>query len=142
MNRAEDFEIKIEQYYARIRDETDNNGVKLLTYYLARHRRHAERVLADFDEKLINHAKKVQLKYDVTFSPEEEFGLFDADPASIGSEQLLDTAVAYDAALISLYKSVLNQPIGVESVSVFESLIRVEERDLVMIKKMIATNYF
>ena len=142
LNRAEEFEVKIEQYYARIRDETDNNGVKLLTYYLARHRRHAERVLADFDDKIISHVEKVQLKYDVALSPEEEFGLFDADPASIGSEQLLDTAVAYDAALIGLYKSVLNQPIGNEAVSVFESLIRVEERDIVMIKKMIATNYF
>ena len=111
LNRAEEFEVKIEQYYARIRDETDNNGVKLLTYYLARHRRHAERVLADFDDKIISHVEKVQLKYDVALSPAEEFGLFDADPASIGSEQLLDTAVAYDAALIGLYKSVLNQPI-------------------------------
>ena len=142
MNRAEEFEIKIEQYYARIRDETVNNGVKLLTYYLARHRRHAERVLADFDAKIVAHVKKVQLKYDVTLSPEEEFGLFDADPASIGSEELLNTAAAYDAALVGLYKSVLKQPIGAEAEGVFESLIRVEERDIVMIKKMIATNYF
>lgn len=140
--RAGIFEDKIERYYARIRDETEDNGVRLLTYYLARHRRHLEQVLGDLEPKSLDRVKRVQLKYDVDFSPEEAFGLLESDPASILSAELLDTAAAYDTALINLYRSVLKQPIGVEAIVVFENLVRVEERDIVMIKKMLAMNYF
>ena len=140
--RAKHFEHRIERYYARIRDETENNGVKLLTYYLAKHRRHLEEVLKDIDPSMVAKVKEVKLKYDIDFSPEHEFQLFEADPKSIGSQKLLDTAAAYDAALINLYKKILSQPIGEDATSIFENLIKVEERDIVMIKKMIAMNYF
>jgi rubrerythrin len=140
--RAESFEHRVERYYAQIRDETENNGVRLLTYYLAKHRRHLEQVLEDIDSAAVALVKEVKLKYDVDFSPEHEFQLFEKDAKSIGSQELLDTAVAYDAALIGLYKKILSQPIGEDAASVFENLVKVEERDIVMIKKMIAMNYF
>ncbi len=140
--RAENFEHRVERYYAKIRDQTENNGVRLLTYYLARHRRHLEQVLKDIDKTVVAKVREVKLKYDVDFSPEHEFQLFEIDPKSIGSAELLDTAAAYDTALINLYKKILIQPIGEESASIFENLIKVEERDIVMIKKMIAMNYF
>ncbi len=140
--RAKNFEHRIEEYYAKIRDETGNNGVKLLTYYLARHRRHLEQVLKDIDPSVVAKVKKVKLKYDIDFSPEDEFQLFEADPKSMESQKLLDTAASYDAALINLYKKILSQPVGEDASSIFENLIKVEERDIVMIKKMIAMNYF
>jgi hypothetical protein len=141
-DRAEAFEHRIERYYARIRDETESDGVRLLTYYLARHRRHLEQALKDTDSDVVAKVRNVQLKYDIDFSPEQEFKLFEVEPQSINSNELLDAAAAYDTALIKLYKTVLNQPIGEEATSIFENLVKVEERDIVMIRKMIAMNYF
>ena len=140
--RAEDFEMRIERYYASIRDETEDNGVKLLTYYLARHRRHLAQVLKDFDRAVVIKVREVKLKYDIDFSPEREFQLLESDPKKIGSAELLDAAAAYDASLIDLYKKILDQPIGEQAKMVFENLVKVEERDIVMIKKMIAMHYF
>ena len=140
--RAEAFEHRIERYYARIRDETENDGVRLLTYYLARHRRHLEQAVNDTDASVVAKIRNVKLKYDINFSPEHEFQLFEADPKTISSNELLDAASAYDTALINLYKKILSQPIGEEATLIFENLLKVEERDIVMIKKMIAMNYF
>lgn len=141
-NRAEEFEHKIERYYARIRDETEKNGVRLLTYYLARHRRHLKQALNDVEGEAVKRVRAVQLKYDIDFSPEYEFKLFEIEPSEIDSEQLLETAAGYDTALINLYNRILVQPVGEEAQSIFENLIKIEERDIVMIKKMIAMNYF
>ena len=44
--------------------------------------------------------------------------------------------------MIELYKQILQQPLGGLGAVIFESLVRIEERDVVMIKKMIAMNYF
>ncbi len=140
--RAESFEHRIERCYARIRDETESNGVRLLTYYLARHRRHLEQVLKDFDDDVVARVRAVKLKYDITFPPERDFALLDADPKSISSAELLEAAAEYDEALIELYRSILKQPIGEEATLVFEHLVKAEERDVVMIKKMAAMNYF
>jgi len=140
--RAESFEHRVERCYACIRDETENNGVRLLTYYLARHRRHLEEVLSDFDDAVVARVRAVKLKYDIVFPPDRVFPLFEADPKAVGSSALLDAAAEYDEALIGLYRSILKQPIGEEASLVFENLVKVEERDVVMIKKMAATNYF
>ena len=42
LDRASQFEERLEKYYAAIRDESEDNGVRLLTYYLARHRQHLQ----------------------------------------------------------------------------------------------------
>ena len=140
--RAAKFEELLEEYYVTIRDESTDNGVRLLTYYLSRHRRHLEQVLKNFSAADIAHVEKVQLKYDIDFSPEKAFQLIDTEPREVKGKQLLEAAASYDEALINLYKSVLKQPVGPLATTVFESLVRIEERDVVMIKKMIAMDYF
>jgi hypothetical protein len=45
LDKAAEFERILEKYYIEIRDNTSNNGVKLLTYYLSRHRRHLQEAL-------------------------------------------------------------------------------------------------
>ena len=140
--RAQSFEEKLESFYERIRDESDDNGVRLVTYYLARNRRHLQRVLDDFKPDDVAKVKNVQLKYDVEFLPDKVLNVTAIDPKSIKARHLLEIAADYDTALIGLYKSILKQPIGEIAASLLESLLKVEERDVVMIKKMIAMDYF
>ena len=140
--RAQAFEEKLVDFYASIRDESENNGVRLVTYYLARHRRHLQTALDDFKSEDIYKVKNVQLKYDIDFTPDKALDVSALEPKNINARQLLEAAADYDMILIELYKSILKQPIGELASSLLESLLKVEERDIVMIKKMIAMDYF
>jgi rubrerythrin len=142
LDRAQDFEGKLERCYAEIRDTTTDNGVRLLTYYLARHRRHLDQALSELDVHERSRVSKVQVKYDVDFHPEHDFAAIEVPDTGIHASELLDHAIRYDAQLIGLYRSILEQPIGEEASELLEALIRLEEKDTVMLKKMLAMNYF
>jgi rubrerythrin len=141
-DRAADFEERLERCYADIRDNTTDNGVRLLTYYLARHRRHLDQALSELQADAILHVKKVQVKYDIDFHPDHDFHVIETPATEITAKELLDSAVGYDEQLIRLYTSMLDQPIGEEATVLVEALIRLEEKDIVMLKKMLAMNYF
>ena len=142
LDRASQFEERLERYYAAIRDESKDNGVRLLTYYLSRHRRHLQEALSNFKQEEISRIKKIKLKYNIEFYPEREFKLIKTPPQEVRGEELLEAAVGYDLELITLYKSILKQPLIQEAAGLMESLVRMEEKDIVMLKKMIASHYF
>lgn len=142
IDRAAEFEKRLEKYYAAIRDESQNDGVGLLTYYLSRHRRHLQHALDEFSPTKISRIRNVKLKYDIEFHSEKDFPLMKTPPQDVKGQELLEAAVGYDTELVSLYKKILQQPLSADAKSLFETLIRIEERDIVMLKKMIAMNYF
>ncbi len=141
-DRASRFEKKLAEYYASLRDKTENNGVRLLTYYLSRHRRHLEEVKNSLDIENITHIFSVKLKYDVNFDPDDDTYLLKISNKNISGQKLLEEACGFDERLIALYKDVLNQPLNNEVLLFIQSLLRLEEKDIVMLKKMIAMNYF
>lgn len=141
LDRAGASEERLEKYYAALRDASKDDGVRLLTYYLSRHRRHLQEVLKDFSAGEIERIRSVRLKYDIEFHPEKEFHLIETS-REVKGQALLEAAAGYDAELISLYQKILRQPLNPEATAFVESLIRVEERDIVMLKKMLAMHYF
>ena len=141
-DRAGQFEERLVKYYAAIRDQSQDDGVRLLTYYLSRHRRHLQDAIANFETGQVERIKKIKLKYNIEFYPEKEFHLMDIPPQEVTGQQLLEAAIGYNTELISLYRGIVNQPLSLEAIELIESLIKVEERDIVMNKKMIATHYF
>lgn len=140
--RAKGFEGELEVFYSAIRDQSEDNGVRLLTYYLSRHRKHLDDVLSTYGADFLHHIESIELKYDIPFHPETYFMPLDTPPLDITGHQLLEAAVKYDSALVDLYKAVLEQPIIEQAREVFLSLIKNEECDIVMLKKMIAMDYF
>ncbi len=138
LDRAAAFERELEEYYTVIRDVGTNEGVKLLTYHLSKHRRHLQEALEDFSNDKIALIRSIKLKYDIEF----KLKIDKADPEDIKGQGLLEAASNYDAELIHLYKEIIQQPLSPEATTLFETLIRIEERDIVMIKKIIAMNYF
>ncbi|UCF96059.1 MAG: hypothetical protein JSV89_12835 [Spirochaetaceae bacterium] len=142
LDRAQEFEDKLERYYADLRDQSQDNGVRLLTYYLSRHRRHLQEALENVSATELAHLRGIKLKYDVEFHPEKDFHIMELPPEHVKGKDVLEAAVAYDEQLVNLYKSILNQQLPQEATELLESVIRIEERDIVMLKKMIAMNYF
>jgi hypothetical protein len=142
LKRADDFERRLESLYGTIRDETEDGGVRLLTYYLARHCAHLKRALKDVSLREIGPICEERLECDVEYPGARQLSIMELDPAEVRGTELLECAVRHDRALIDLYRSVLDAPLSEGAASLFESLIRIEETDIVMLKKMIAMNYF
>ena len=142
LDRASAFEVELEQLYAAIRDRSQDNGVRLLTYYLARHRRRQQRSLVVVDPPTLQHVRKIELKFEIVFDPKQDFPLLESDPEGVKGDDLLRAAMRYDAALVELYRQILRQHLTDEAKTVLEALIRNEEKDIVMLQKMLAMHYF
>lgn len=138
LDRAAAFEQELEKYYATVRDVGTNEGARLLTYHLSKHRRHLQKTLEDFSDDKIALIRSIKLKYGIEF----KLTIDKADPENIKGQELLKAASNYDAELIHLYKEIIQQPLSPEATTLFETLIKIEERDIVMIKKTIAMDYF
>jgi len=139
LDRGRDFEARLETRYAEICDHAADGGVRLVAGYLARCRRRQEKSLSELEPGMLHRVRRVELKFDIPFNP-------DANPASVpeppGGDALIEAAIRHDADVSGLYRAVLQQPLNEEARSVLEALVRVEERDMVMLKKMLAMHYF
>ncbi|MEW5816023.1 MAG: hypothetical protein AB1798_11605, partial [Spirochaetota bacterium] len=123
LDRAQQFEERLKTYYASIRDQSRDNGVRLLTYYLSRHRNHLQQAMKDYSSQKIHAIRAVRLKYDINFTPEEEFTLIKTPPQEVRAKELLEAAAEYDSNLITFYKTIHQQPLIDEVRALFESLI-------------------
>ncbi len=142
MDRAKDFERRLEALYAHLRDNASRDGVRLLTYYLVRHRRHLPEALKSFSQEQIGHIWKIPLKYeDTEFAPKKCFESRDISEAVTG-EEFLTIAIELVENLIGFYRWMVQQPVGHEAESLFQSLLKIEEAHVVELKKMKAMNYF
>ncbi len=142
LDKAADFEKILELYYVEIRDNTPNNGVKLLTYYLSRHRRHLQEAFNNIEKSDLNKIRKVKLKYEVGFYFEKEFHPMQTPVTDVSGDELLEAAVGYDKKLITLYEKIRNQPLPEGTENFIGSLISIEQKDIVMLKKTMATHYY
>ncbi len=142
LDRAGEFEARVEKYYTNLRDETEDNGVRLLTYYLSKHRRHQARAIEGFTAHEVEQIRQIKLMFDIEFHAGKEFHVIDTPPQEVKGETLLDAAVEYDMALVVLYKKILEQPLSPQATLLFDSLIGLEEQDIIMLKKMLAMHYF
>ena len=142
LERVRGFERRLEVYYADMRDTTASDGVRLLTHYLARRRHHLRDALESYSPEQLEHIRRVRLKYDDTdFSLQHSFegtGL----PAAAGGNELLDVAISLVETLIRFYRWMAGQPLGHEAGGLFESLLHIEERHVVELKKIRAMDYF
>lgn len=142
MDRGRAYEERLAECYADIRDRSADNGVRLLTYYLARHRRHQRMALDGLEPEILRRVRKIELKFDVPFlameTPRPQFPAVE----TLKGDALIEIAIRQDEALVDMYRRILEQPLSDDARAVVEALIRVEERDLVMLKKMLAMHYF
>jgi rubrerythrin len=142
LKRATAFELRLESYYAEISDRTEDPGVKMLSFYLSRHRRHLGEASGSIEPEQLTHIGSIRLKFDIDFDPDSDLERMSTPLEEVKSRELLDAAIRYDSQLVRLYRDILEQPVGPEAKSFLESLIRLEEKDIVMLKKIVAMDYF
>ena len=136
------FEARLAKYYAAIRDATPDNDVKLLTYYLSRHRRDLIAVLSGLPARDLARARKIRLPDDLAFAPVDAFGALERSPAKVKGLDLLKSVVRYRQPLLNRYRRVLVLPLSPRAKAVVRSLVRLEQQNLGIPEEMLTSNYF
>lgn len=142
LDRVQDFEHRLEAYYASVRDLSTDNNVRLVTYYLARHRRHQEMATASAQPDTIRRLRKTKATDDVPVDDIERFSLPPSDPRKITGKELIEAAIHYNGQLLTIYRAILRLPAPEDAIAVVEALISIEEREILMLKKMLTIHYF
>ena len=141
LRHAEAFEKRLGGFYKRLSERTSRDGVRLLADYMSRHRLRIAGALDKLSPAQVRRICCAPLRYEPQAADRRSFEDVDL-PADATAAQVLDAAIIFDECLIGLYRQVVRQPVDQEVKAVFESLIRMEERSQIELKKMKAMDYF
>jgi len=139
---AAEFEKRLVQFYADLRDKSEDNNIRLLAYYLSRHRKHLSEVMDTCDPALAAEIRSTILEDSVSFHPYKDFYIIGKPIKEIEGSELIDAAIHYDSSLLTLYKMILDIPIFEKAKGKFESLIKTEKRDISLLRRMKEMHYF
>lgn len=131
----ESFENSITDFFDKIHDETHNEGARLLTDYIARHRHRTLAALEESSHEEIEHIKKLPLQYSPDMPGEHSLREIKLSPDATPLE-ILEAAIAFDECMVQMYKQISRQPVAQEIKEIFESLITYEEADESDLKKI------
>ncbi len=141
LQHAEQFERSLVEFYAKLAAETSGEGVRMLTDYMSRHRKRMCEALDKLSHDQIDAITSAPLRYDPKAADCRCFEKLDL-PDDATASQVLDAAVILDECLVNLYRQVLSQPLEVEAIELFKSLVRLEQSDEIELKKIKAMDYF
>ncbi len=141
LKHAEHFEQMLADFYTNISEQSHREGVRLLTNYMGRHRKHITEALEKLSPEQVHRICSDPLRYEPHAADCTCFDRIDL-PDDASAEMVLDAAVTLDECLVSLYRQVLQQPVEEEIRELFESLVRAEQRDEIELKKIKAMDYF
>jgi hypothetical protein len=142
IDRARAFETRLERYYADLRDRATDDGVRLLTYYLARRKRHLPETLSAYGSPVLDSIRRTPFKYEDTHLVVEKCFEGKTLPSDVNAEKVLDTAIGFVEMLIGFYSHLSRQPLGEDVIGLFQSLVKIEEKDIIELNKIRATHYF
>ncbi len=144
LERVNDFERMLAEFYAKLSHQTTREGVRLLTDYMSRHRQRTHIALFKLPIKEAKEIRRIchtSLRYEPQGLDKccfEEIEL----ASNATATEVLDVAIKFDESLIRFYKQVLQQPVDRRIKELFESLVRKEQKDEIELKKIKAMDYF
>lgn len=141
LRRAGDFEHQLMTYYLDLAEQSTREGVRLLTDYMARHRRRLAEALERFPADEYRRISALPLRYEPVSAECDHFETRILPPDATAAD-VLDVAIELDECLIAIYRQVAQQDVEPDVKELFESLVHREERDEVLLKKIKATHYF
>jgi len=141
LKHAEEFERMLGEYFADVAERTTRDGVRLLTDYMSRHESRIVEFLEKLPEEEVHRICSTPLRYEPHVADCRSFEGMELPPDATAAD-VLDAAILFDECLVRLYRQVAEQPVSEDIKELFEGLIRVEEQDVVELKKIKAADYF
>jgi hypothetical protein len=142
LDRELAFKTQLNSYYAEIRESTADNDTRLLTYFLASNRTRHTSALKTLSPETIEHARKSFFVCDEPFDLEALLRVPTFPPATVKGDELVNDAISQQSALASRYRLILAQATNEDVKAVLSALIQVKERDIDLMKQMLAMHYF
>jgi hypothetical protein len=144
LRHVEEFEDMLADFYAKLSHQTTQEGVRLLTDYMSRHRRRTHIALFKLPVESVEQIHRIchtLLRYEPHGADCHCFEGIELPPDATAAE-VLDIAIKFDECLVQFYRQVVRQPVDQEVKQLFESLIRWEQDDEIELKKIKAMDYF
>ena len=135
LEHIERFENSLTDFFDKIHDETHDEGARLLTDYIARHRHRTRAALDRCPHEMIDHIKKLPLQYQPDIPGEHCFKEIKL-PQDATPLEILEAAIAFDECMVQMYKQIAGQPVAHEIKDLFENLSVYEEADEIDLKKI------
>ena len=129
LDYVREFHKKLSDFYHDLADHSDKERVKMLLDYMARHQKHFEENLAEYE----TDASKTIMESWLQCAPEMDMeGVFKGiklDPDMMSVEDVIRIAVDLDDYLINLYQEVANCTESKEIKEIFVKLMEKENRE-------------
>jgi hypothetical protein len=135
LGHIESFENSLTDFFDNIHGESHDEGVRLLTGYIARHRHRTLAALDKCPHEVIDHIKKLPLQYQPDIPGKHTFKEIKLSPDATPLE-ILEAAIAFDECMVQMYKQIARQPLAHEIKDLFENLSIYEEADEIDLKKI------
>ncbi|MEI6219357.1 MAG: hypothetical protein WCP86_10695 [bacterium] len=142
LDSIDGFEQRFESYFTLVRDKSRNNGARLVSYCLALHRRQQATVLGGLKPKVVQQARKKELKSGIVPELDTLIRVPDSKPEMVTGKELIETAIRSNKEMVCVYRAILTQRAGKEVQAVLTAHVLVKDRDIATLKKMLAMNYF
>lgn len=142
LDRVVAFEARLDAYYADIRDHSADTGARFLSYYLSRHGYRLQASIGTLSASLRETVRSANAGGRIAFSPEAAFHVIGTPPGEVDRSDLLDAALRYDAELAGMYRRILENTESPDVAAVIEGLILMEERDIIILRKIQAMQRF
>ena len=144
LERVNDFERMLAEFYAKLSNQSTREGVRLLSDYMSRHRQRTHKALLELpidEAEEIRRVCHTSLRYEPQGLGKCCFEGIELGP-NASADEVLDVAIKFDECLIRFYKQVSQQHVSQHIKELFESLARKELSDEIELKKIKAMNYF
>lgn len=124
-----EFHRELRALYDKLSAESDQTRVKMLLDYLARHERDRADAVARFEKE---HQGEASLQSWLQYAPSKDIEALLKDCVvrpDMSVEDVITTALAFDDALIAVYKQTASEADDPKVKALFESLADMEEKE-------------
>ncbi len=135
LGHIESFENSLTEFFEHIHDETHDEGARLLTDYIVRHRHRTIAELERCSHQEIERIKKLPLQYQPDIPGEHTFKEIKLPPDATPLE-ILKAAIEFDECMVKMYKQIASQPLAHEVKDLFEGLTTYETVDEIHLKEI------
>ncbi len=136
-----DFEVKLESYYASVRDESGSNGVRLLVYFLGRNRRRIQSIVEACSAEMLDGIKAEKVGDNLACNLVEALETAVHPPKQVDAAQLLELADNLDGLCLNYYKEVIQVLSDGDAINLLDRFIDLKQAERTMLQKMSAVDY-
>jgi len=135
LEHIESFENSLTELFEHIHDETHDEGVRLLTDYIARHRHRTSAELQKCCQEEVGRIKKLPLQYQPDIPGEHTIKEVKLS-TNASPLEILKAAIEFDECIMKMYKQIASQPLAHEVKELFEGLTTYETVDEIHLKEI------